>query len=527
MRYSSRVMEAFSARRVILDALRRVVGEEAETWLDDVVIGWTYNDPLSAYLCKPKRTFRDFNLDQWTKDYDAARCPCRAQRYSSLLSHIPAQLIPDSPYQHVVMMNPNITDNSKLRAMLKLGLNHVPLKALDIDEALYEFEQLLIKVAVNVQEVMQLSERRRKMVSRLALANAKTKMRKYWIRHKHIAAEPIDQTVIKKEVEFLSRRFLILATDKAANTPSFVCVNFIRQLALTRLSIPDFVPMHVEPQTLVEAMQAGTEHLLALHRIGASLPYLMAVFKAHKGTFRWITNTANSVVSSMAELCACLLSFLVPSVREFCEEESCLMEAEFGVKPNLWWPTSSVGEFAASLPPMISSVYSADITRCFELIPTDASDHSLIAAVKFFVECAMKHRCDRSPRDAIRVHVSESGRMSAAWADRHLCPTDTTLHFTEMQVIWVTEWCVTHSLVQLGGQVWRQVLGIPMGLACSPIWCDVYFFRYEYQAMQRMLRSGLHELVAAFRYTFRYVDDVCSLNNPSVRDCFKGSCDRS
>ncbi|GBG85425.1 hypothetical protein CBR_g40067 [Chara braunii] len=370
-------------------------------------------------------------------------------------------------------------------------------------------------LAVSVHEVMQLSERRKKVVKRLALAKAKSKMRKYWTRHRHIAAEPIDQTFIKKEIEFLTRRFLVLATDKAASTSSFVYMNFIRQLALARLSSPDFVQMHVEPELLIEGMHTETEHLLALPHTGATLPYLMAVFKAHKGTFRWITNTANSAVSSMAELCACLLSFLVPSVREFCEEEGCLMEAEFGVRPNLWWPTSSVGEFAASLPPMISSVYSADITCCFELIPTDASEHSLIVVVKFFVECAMKHRRDRSPRDAIRVHVTESGWMIAAWSDRHLCPTDAAMHFTELQVIWVTEWCLSHSLVQLGGQVWRQVLGIPMGLACSPIWFDVYFFKYEYQAMRRMLRSGLHELVASFRYTFRLLV-YCRRNNNTV-----------
>ncbi|GBG62271.1 hypothetical protein CBR_g29879 [Chara braunii] len=519
-------MEAFSVRSVVHDALKRVVGEEADTWLDDIVFGWSYNDPIAAYVCKPKRIFRDFNLEQWSKDYDAARCPCRSQRYEPLLSSIPIELIPGSTHQHVVTMSPEITDNYRLRAMLKEGLNHVPLKALDIEEALYEMGQLLDRLADASVGVLQLSDRKRRLMKKLALDKARTKMSRYWNKHRHVSAEPIDQASIKKEIEFISRRFLVLATDKAANTPTYVCVNFIRELALQRLSSPDFVLLHEEPELLEAAMHAETAHLVALPRTGVNLPYLMAIFKAHKGTFRWITNTANSSVSAMAEVCACLLSFLVPSVRDFCEEKSLLMEAEYGTKPNLWWPVSSIGEFAASLPQMVSSVYTADITRCFELIPTDSSEHSLVAAVKFFVECAMAHRRDRSSRDSIKIRVTNGGSMFASWTDKHLCPPEDCMHFTEKEVVWVTEWCVSHSLVQMGGEVWKQVLGIPMGLACSPVWCDVYFFKYEYQAMIRLLEHKLYESVQSFRDTFRYVDDICSLNNAAVGDCFRSECDQ-
>ncbi|GBG77894.1 hypothetical protein CBR_g25826 [Chara braunii] len=387
-------MEAFSVRRVIQDALKRVVGEEADSWLDDTMIGWTYNDPIEAFVCRPKRTFKDFNLEQWSRDYDAARCPCRLLRYLALLSDIPTEVLPESTHQHVVTMNPDITNNYRLRTMPKQGLNHVPLKAFDIEEALYELGQLLDKIAECIDDVARLCDRKRKLVKKLALDKARKKMCSYWEKHRHIFVEPIGQANVKTEIEVLTGRFLVTAKDKAANTPTFVCDNIIREFAVKRLSSPDFVLLHEEPELIEAAIHAETEHLVVLPHAGASLPYLMAVFKAHKWSFRWITNTANSVVSSMAELCACLLCFFTPSVRELCKDRSNLMEAEYDVKPNLWWPTSSVGEIAANLATILTPEFSADITRCFELIPTDTPEHSLVVAVIFFVECAMKHKCD-------------------------------------------------------------------------------------------------------------------------------------
>ncbi|GBG82464.1 hypothetical protein CBR_g34840 [Chara braunii] len=392
-----------------------------------------------------------------------------APRYDTLLSDIPIELLPGSAHHHVVTTSPNITDNCRHRAIMKLGLNHVPLKAFDIEGALYELGQLLDMIADCVYDVAQLCDRKKRLVRKPALDKARKKMSSYWIKHRHFTAEPIDQANMRREIEFVTRRHLVTATDKAANTPAFVCVNFIRELALKRLSSPDFILQHEELGLIMVAMHAENEHLTALPRVGASLPYLMAVFKAHKRSFRWITNTSNSAVSSMAKLCACLLAFLAPSVIDFCEEESNWMEDEYGVRPNLWWPTSSVGEFAASLPPNVTSVFSADITRCFELIPTDTSEHGLVAAVKFFVESAMKHRRDKSPRDSVKVTLSESVRMIPSWASRHLCLTDESMFFTEKEIVPVTEWCVSHSLVQLGGEVWRHLLGIPMGLACFPL----------------------------------------------------------
>ncbi|GBG85880.1 hypothetical protein CBR_g40692 [Chara braunii] len=289
MKYTSRAMEAFSVRRLVLGVLRRLVGEDVEQRLEKVVFGWT------------------------------------------------------------------------LRAMIKAGLNHIPLRAFDIDEALFELNGLLDRLIMVSNDIASMGEHQRWRFKKLVLDKARSKMNGYINKHMFISAEPISQTSTRREIDFLTERFLVVPTDKSANTPSFVCANFIRVLALHRLQGEDFVLQQEDPEHIIPAIKEELTHLPALPVPRDALPYLMAVYKAHKQSFRWITNTANTVVSPMTDLCACLLRFLTPSVQSYCSEMSRTMEAEYDVKPNLWWPISSVGEFAANLPQTIHVIHTADI----------------------------------------------------------------------------------------------------------------------------------------------------------------------
>jgi len=44
--------------------------------------------------------------------------------------------------------------------------------------------------------------------------------------------------------------------------------------------------------------------------------------------------------------------------------------------------------------------------------------------------------------------------------------------------------------VSLGDRIWRQIFRIPMGFACSPLWCNIYFFLYECQFIMKLAKLG-------------------------------------
>ncbi|GBG65504.1 hypothetical protein CBR_g51098 [Chara braunii] len=437
-------MEAVPLRSMVLEALKQVMGERSTTWLEDVIIGWRYDEVLGAKVCKPARVFRRFRMNEWEAGYVSEFCQYGAGRYAEFLNTATIKMLPEEGTLHVITNDTDLTNNGQLQLMLNAGLNHIPLRSLDEEFAIDEVEVVLDKI---------LTIRR-----------------------------------CDEELSLGEERYLVCHTDKAPHTPTFACINFIRRLALQRLSGLDFTPLPDTPeQATARLMQEAAAYTHVGHE-ALPLPHLMTVYNAHKQSFRWITNTADSVLSPVAVVCECLLKLLAGDVQALCTSKSEEVRAEHGVKPNFWWPISSIGEFVANIPGRIYSIFTGDITRCFETIPTDESEDGLLKAISFFVSCAMEWRRARTTRDVIAIRVATNDTLHPYWVAGDQDRDRDRLYFDKQGIIDVCEWLVSNGVVQMGNRVWKQILGIPMGLACSPIFCDVYFFKYDYGLISHLFK---------------------------------------
>ncbi|GBG93012.1 hypothetical protein CBR_g58150 [Chara braunii] len=338
---------------MVNEILARIVGDDTTTWLERMMIGWTYNASIASRLCRPAEVFCDFDVAQWMDAFDPEPCPCRSRRYADMRSPASLNLLHSEGHTHVIMIDSSITDNPLLQGIMNLGLNQIPYMGLDVDVAENEVGDFLDRLMARVLELRELTASSQSFLRRVILRKARAKMSKYKEQHRHVSAEPFEHPAVKRELKFLVGHFLICPTDTAPNTPAFVCKNFIRKLAFQRLSGLEFASIAAPPNAVVARIQGELSAFLALPMAPLALPYLMTVFKAHKGAFRWITNTVDTVISPAADLYACLLRFLLPLVQTFCQERSLEMQEQYGVKPNLWWSIASVGEFCANLPERI------------------------------------------------------------------------------------------------------------------------------------------------------------------------------
>ena len=64
-----------------------------------------------------------------------------------------------------------------------------------------------------------------------------------------------------------------------------------------------------------------------------------------------------------------------------------------------------------------------------------------------------------------------------------------------------------------GGRVFQQTVGIPMGTNSAPLLADLFLYLYEADFIQGLLQKHEKKLARSFNFTFRYIDDVLSLNN--------------
>ena len=75
---------------------------------------------------------------------------------------------------------------------------------------------------------------------------------------------------------------------------------------------------------------------------------------------------------------------------------------------------------------------------------------------------------------------------------------------------------VDNIFVVFGGKVFQQIGGIQMDTNCAPLLADIFLYSYEVDFIQSLLSTGKRTLASKFNFTYRYIDDVLSINNPDV-----------
>ena len=72
---------------------------------------------------------------------------------------------------------------------------------------------------------------------------------------------------------------------------------------------------------------------------------------------------------------------------------------------------------------------------------------------------------------------------------------------------------VDNILIRFGTKLYRQVVGIPMGTNCAPLFADLFLFCYERDFMMSLCDDKQADVINAFNTTSRYLDDILNINN--------------
>ena len=72
--------------------------------------------------------------------------------------------------------------------------------------------------------------------------------------------------------------------------------------------------------------------------------------------------------------------------------------------------------------------------------------------------------------------------------------------------------------VRFGGQLFRQMVGIPMGTNCAPLLADLFLYSYENEFLDNLVKEGKRKLARKFNLSYHYIDDLISFNNKRFKE---------
>lgn len=237
------------------------------------------------------------------------------------------------------------------------------------------------------------------------------------------------------------------------------------------------------------------------------LPYLMASFKAHKNTFRWITCSANCCFSDIS----LLLAYILKSCIEILKNRAHKLNQKALLCHNIvlqsWWVIDSLYDCVLNLPSHTNYIFSANIKKCYENIP-HLGRNGLIESINHLIEYCFHN----NHMEYISFKSFPKKCETRTWSTKSY---KNNLSFKKSQVITLSTWLIDHMYIQCKGHTYRQSNGIPMGLACSPIWCNLYLHTLEFNYIKKMLdRPNDKHKLSMLRHAYRYFDDILWINNP-------------
>ena len=312
-----------------------------------------------------------------------------------------------------------------------------------------------------------------------------------------------------RELNRLHEVYVLVPADKACNNIVFVCKAHYYQCIINELGINSAIGNSTYTPTTFSKDEILQNHASVLNTLNIpghvdddnELPYLYWIPKLHKTPYKQRFIAGSKKCST--KLLSVLLTKILTAVKERLQMYCATVYARSGV--NQMWILKNSKELLESLKsPTFSQIYSIktyDFTTLYTTIPHDKLKNRLFGIID---SCFFNKNGKRKYSYLVVNH-------SRTYFVIH--DSDSMHKYSETDIKEMLGFLIDNIFVVFGNQIFQQTVGIPMGTNCAPLLADLFLYSYEAEFIQKLLHEKNKSLAVAFNSTFRYIDDVLSINN--------------
>ena len=103
---------------------------------------------------------------------------------------------------------------------------------------------------------------------------------------------------------------------------------------------------------------------------------------------------------------------------------------------------------------------------------------------------AFKHK-----NGATRYTHIKAGRNKSCFTND---PLNGDNKYTASDICKMTEFLVDNIYVRFGGQLLRQMVGVPIGTNCAPLLADLFLYSYVNEFLEKLIKEGKRKLARQF-----------------------------
>ena len=328
-------------------------------------------------------------------------------------------------------------------------------------------------------------------------------------RHESIFSDPD----VVRELSRLHENFVIVPADKASNNYTFVCKRHYVRILSEELGLNSLPGNPTYNLTDFSASEVLDNHKSVLTSFGIEtrddeldLPYIYWIPKMHKNPYkhRFIAGSSKCSTKPLSILLTKLLTHIKQGLQKYCETAY----SRSGI--NQMWILKNSKELLEHLKSPafnhVTSIKSFDFSTLYTTIPHQKLKERLTSIIRNAFIFKNGNR---------RYKYLVLGHEETYFVKEH---SDSKNKYYEDDIIKMLEFLVDNIFVVFAGKVFQQTVGIPMGTNCAPLLADIFLYSYEADFIQSLLSTGKKHLASRFNLTYRYIDDVLSINNPEFEN---------
>ena len=312
--------------------------------------------------------------------------------------------------------------------------------------------------------------------------------------------------------------FLYQHADKAPNNIIIICKRYYietlnKELGLDNCSTPTgnstYTSCQMSSEDIVNTHDTFMKSLgIELSDDDKRLSYLYWTPKLHKSPVkhRFIAGSSKCTTKQLSSLLTKILTVIKTGPEKYCS----IKTSHTGVN-NMWILKNSTN-LLSSLSHLgdhrATSIQTFDFSALYTSTPHDL----LKSRMNSIINNTFKYNNGATRYTHIKVGRNKSYFTSD--------PLNGDNKYTANDICKMIEFLVDNIYVRFGGQLFRQMVGIPMGTNCATLLAYLFLYSYENEFLDKLVKEGKRKLARKFNLSYRYIDDLTYFNNKDLRSSF-------
>ena len=465
---------------------------------DIPMVVYSLNSSIRSKLFNYKRFVEDLDINKFVENTNSVSCCC-SKYDKSFTNH---------QYGHIVTGDLNIVNNDKLRKMIKKGPKYREPKQLDFEDAREQITSGLSQFIENLSSDKGVHKNHFSQWKStiLSLVDNKIELLKNKIRITSVKSAFSD-TLVRQNLNSLKNDFVIVPIDKAANNVAFVCKQFYAFVISKELGVFDQINLNdntyqrVTNQTSKDIIEDHKKYQakfnLKLNNDMNKLPVMYWIPKMHKNpiSFRFIIASPTCSIKPLSKDITSIFKLFYKKVERY-HNKGRLWS---GVKT--FWTIQNNSSLINTVNKLntrksAKRMSTFDFSTLYTKIPHDKLLHVLSEITDFAFKGGTRSH----------VVVYNSG---AHWSNSK---STHGRSYSLQQIKSSLQYLLNNCYFQVGTNIFRQVIGIPMGSDPAPFFANLFLFYYESMWL-KSIKNQQYGKARKFGNVFRFIDDLIAIND--------------